>query len=66
MGKTLRAILLALLASLIVGLVIGTWLRIQMERPVRYIGSAPGSLPLDVGNAGPVILDTSDHEQQVG
>lgn len=35
--KTLRAIGLALLISLLVGLAIGTWIRIQSERPTRYI-----------------------------
>jgi len=66
-GKLVRSVLLALLASLLVGLAIGTALRLRMERPVVYIGdwrSAPG-LPLDVGHAGAAILDARHHEQQV-
>jgi uncharacterized protein YneF (UPF0154 family) len=35
--KTLRAIGLALLVSLLVGLAIGTWIRVQAEQPTRYI-----------------------------
>ena len=36
--KLLRAALISLLISLLVGLAIGTWLRLQLEAPVRYIG----------------------------
>ena len=38
--KWLRRVLLALLLSLLVGLAIGTWLRLRLERPVYYIGAA--------------------------
>ncbi len=42
--KILRAILLALLASFVFGLGVGTWLRVQMETPERYfIGANPES-----------------------
>jgi hypothetical protein len=38
--KWLRRVLLALLLSLLVGLAIGTLLRLRLERPVYYIGAA--------------------------
>ena len=41
MAKLLRGILLALLASLLVGLAIGTVIRLRLERPVVYfVGQA--------------------------
>jgi len=40
MRKWLGRVLLALLLSLLVGLAIGTWLRLRLERPVYYIGAA--------------------------
>ena len=64
--KLLRSFLLALLLSLIVGMAIGTALRMWMERPVRYIGSAAPTLPLDIGHAGAPVLDPSHHEEQIG
>ena len=62
----LRAFLLALLVSLLVGLAIGIALRQRLERPARYIGSAPPALPLDVGNAGAAVLEASQDEEQIG
>jgi hypothetical protein len=43
--RTLRAILLALLFALVAGFVAGTFLRLRLERPVQYLGSAsvPGT-----------------------
>ena len=74
--RWLRRFFLALLLSMLVGLAIGTWLRLRMERPVRYIGaSLPcaglgiatlAPLPCDVGDAGAVVLDPGHHEEQVG
>ncbi len=64
--KLLRRLLLALLISLGIGLAIGTLLRLRLERPVRYIGSAAPPRPLDVGDAGARVLDTRHHEQQIG
>jgi hypothetical protein len=80
MLKVLRGILLALLASFVTGIAIGTWIRIQMETPERYFigGMLPDSAgdcaplvatsraPGDVCNASPVVLDPRHHEQQVG
>ena len=36
--KFVKGVLLALLFSLLVGLVIGTVLRMRLERPIHYIG----------------------------
>lgn len=78
MARILRTVLLALLASFVTGIAIGTWIRIQMETPERYfIGSrAPvegnsdlafaARAPGDVDNSGTLILDPGHHEEQVG
>lgn len=64
--KLLRHLLLALLLSLLLGFAIGTVLRLRLERPVWYIGSALPAGPLDIGDPRPSVLDTGQHEQQVG
>ena len=70
--RWLGRLALALLFSLLVGLAIGTVLRLRLERPITYIGQASpsaaplASLPLDVGAAGAVVFDAGQHEQQVG
>ena len=74
MAKLLRSIALALLGSLLVGLILGTWLRIQSEavQPI-FIGCAAcetastlASAPHDVGHAGAAVLDARDHEEEIG
>lgn len=64
--KVLRSLVLALLFSLIVGMAIGTALRMWTLRPVRYIGSATPALPLDVAHAGAPVLDARHDEEQIG
>lgn len=66
--RWLRTFLFAMLLSLLLGLAIGTWLRLRLERPVRYIGAELPlpPLPLDVGDAGAPVLDPRHHEEQVG
>jgi hypothetical protein len=64
--KFLRRLLMALLFSLLLGFAIGTVLRLKLERPVRYIGSAFPAGPLDVGDPRPRVFDPGQHEQQVG
>ena len=79
--KLVRAVLISLLISLLVGLAIGTWIRLQLEAPVRYIGqlsdpqsgpqisaarSAPARSPLDIGYTSAHVLDARHHEEQVG
>ena len=58
--------LLALLFALLFGVVVGTLLRQRLERPVRYLGSVPATLPLDVGYAGAMVLDPGHCKEQVG
>lgn len=62
----LKRIALALLFSLLFGLLIGSVLRVRMERPTIYIGSVAPRLPLRVGHARTPVLDPGHHEQQVG
>ena len=64
--RILKRLLLALLFSLLLGFAIGTWLRLRVEKPVVYIGSAIPRLPLDVGLARTAIFDPGHHEEQVG
>jgi hypothetical protein len=66
--RVLRTFLIALAFSLLLGLVIGTVIRLRMERPTTYIGQALplAPLPLDVGDARARVLDPSHHEQQIG
>jgi hypothetical protein len=64
----LRGILLALLGALLAGFVAGTWIRLRLERPVRYLGELgpAAGRPLDVAAAGAAVLDARQHEEQVG
>ena len=39
MRRALRAVLLALLFSLLAGFVVGTLIRLHFERPVQYLGA---------------------------
>lgn len=64
--KLLRRVLLALIFSMLLGLAIGTLLRVRLERPVVYIGSAAAARPLDVGLTGAPVLDPRHHEEQIG
>ena len=64
--RVLRAIVLALLLSLLFGVAVGTLLRLRLERPVRYLGSAPASLPLDIRETDSPIFHARHHEQQIG
>ena len=67
--KAIRAILFALLMSLLFGLAVGTWLRLQLEQPVRYLGMSPAlsapAHPGHIGHARAVVLEPCDHEEQV-
>jgi len=75
--KVLRHILLMLLLSLLIGFLIGTIIRRRLEGPEYYMGgvSVPGMsrgsvgrapAPLDIGYAGALVLETREHEEQVG
>lgn len=64
--RVLRSVLLALLVSVLVGFAIGTALRLRLERPEYYIGSAVPTDPFDIGKLRSRVLDAGHHEQQVG
>jgi hypothetical protein len=64
--KFLKGALFALFLSLLLGLAIGTLLRLRLERNVYYLGSATAPQPLDVGDTRPSVLDTRHHEEQIG
>lgn len=71
MGKVLKSVGIALLLSLVSGLLIGTWLRMRLDRPTVILGAtparlAPDALPLDVGLPGPLVRDARHHEQEIG
>jgi hypothetical protein len=77
MKKIIRSILLALLASLVFGLAVGTVIRLRLERPVVYfVGqNEPGTgrtspaaarTPGNVGDVRPAVLDARHHEEQIG
>jgi len=64
--RILKRVLLALLISLLVGFAIGTVLRLYLNRPTAYMGSAAPTPPLDVAGSGAAVRDSRHHEQQVG
>jgi len=69
--KILRAILLALVLSLLFGLAVGTVIRMQLERPQRYMVWQPepvsGPLVPDrLLDSGAPILDARHHEEKIG
>jgi len=43
--KLVRAFLIYLLVSALVGLAIGTWLRSRLERTPVYVGALPNASP---------------------
>ena len=64
--RWLKRVLWVLLGSLLLGFAIGTVLRVRLERPVRYIGSALPPYPLDIALASSAVLDPGHDEEQVG
>jgi hypothetical protein len=71
-GRVLRTIFWALVVAFAVGFLVGTLLRRELEKPVRYIGerevrnSVAATRPRDVGDAQSCILVPRDHEEQIG
>jgi hypothetical protein len=75
----LRTVFYAILIAFVVGWIIGTFLRQELERPTRYIGalsteasafalvdaSAFALGPGDIGDALASVLVARDHEEQV-
>lgn len=75
LGRILRTIAWAILIAFTFGFFIGTLLRRELERPVRYIGGTERSEslcgggavhPSDVGHTLPGVLMSRDHKEQVG
>ena len=77
--KLIRGILLALIASLIAGLLLGAFVRMRIEgEPIRYFvehrdSSGPplaqlGSawIPGNVRDSRSLVLGASHHEEQIG
>jgi hypothetical protein len=70
-GRVLRTIFWALFFAFVVGLVVGTLLRRELDRPVRYIGeradaeSVLATNPCDVGDTLARVLMSRHHEEQV-
>lgn len=75
-SRVLRTIAWALLLAFAFGFLIGTWLRSELEKPVRYIGArhrveesallrfAMG--PGDVGQSESRILVARQYKQKIG
>ncbi len=80
-GRVLRTIAWALLFAFVFGLLLGSWIRKQLEEPVRYIGNQElpahsqviailttglgATAPGDVGHTESCILVTSQYEEKV-
>lgn len=73
-GRVLRTVAWAVLIAFAFGFFIGTLLRRELDRPVRYIGENARSEPLlraavdpgHIGHAKPRVLVPRNHEEQVG
>ena len=77
LGRVLRTVFWALVFAFAFGFVVGTFLRRELDRPVRYIGAidqtdercdsglALSAPPGDIGDALARILVPGDHEEQV-
>jgi hypothetical protein len=70
-GVLLRRVLYALAIAFMVGFVVGTLIRRELSRPIRYIGAQPpvdstlAPHPGDVLHIEARILVPSHHEEQV-
>jgi hypothetical protein len=72
LGRVLRTIFWALVFAFLFGFVVGSLLRRELDRPVRYIGerSDAGSVlaanPCDVRDTLTRVLMPGHHEEQIG
>ena len=70
-GRVLRAVAWALFIAFMFGFLIGSWIRSQLEEPVRYIGDRePPALffatdPGNVRHAETRIFVTRQHEEKI-
>ena len=73
-GRIIRTVAWAVLIAFAFGFFIGTLLRRELDRPVRYIGENEGRErllraavhPGHIGHALPRVLVPRDHKEQVG
>lgn len=75
--RVLRTVFWALVFAFVFGFVVGTFLRRELDRPVRYIGAlgetdervdsglALAARPCDIGDALARVLVPGHHEEQV-
>jgi hypothetical protein len=60
-----RLIFWLVVLELVAAFAVATAIRIKLEQPARYIGSALPARPHQVTEAGTPILDAGQHEEQV-
>ena len=65
MRRLRRWIFWLLVIELIAAFAVATAVRIKLEQPARYIGSAPPARPHLIVETGTLVLDASQHEEQI-
>lgn len=60
-----RFIFWLLVLELIAAFAVATAIRIELEQPARYIGSAFPSGPHPIAEPGSPVLDAGQHEEQI-
>lgn len=60
-----RLIFWLLVLELVVVFAVAMAIRLELERPARYIGSALPARPHLIAETGAPILDASQHEEQI-
>jgi hypothetical protein len=65
MRRLRRLIFWLLVLELIAAFAAATAIRIKLEQPTRYIGSAFPAGPHQVADPGTPVLDPGQHEEQV-
>lgn len=61
-----RWLLILLALELVLAFWLGSRMRARFEAPVRIIGALAPPLPTHIGNTLPMVLDPSEHEEQIG
>lgn len=70
-GPVLRTIAWALFFAFVFGFLLGTWIRSQLDKPVRYIGDGNrpalllASAPGDIRHAQTCIFVACQHEEEI-
>jgi hypothetical protein len=65
MRRLRRWIFWLLVLELIAAFAVATAVRLKLERPARYIGSAPRARPHLIIESGAPVLDAGQHEEQI-